>query len=341
MALMIFKGNAITAPKWLGDWGDDDAILAIPARVDPTQFPDDSGVSVTVDTAGAIATATSIPITALTSPQTTVQPLVAAGQVLIPSGSVLSFGIVGSGKFAKLTADGKYGDTSLSVEALPTALVSLDKAVFSFGGAEYIQSGRLLGRTYAERAAFTAFGAANVQNDDEIFLMVFDVVNARLNPDCELLRHGRQVKENYLPDYATMVADTGIADPTVAPTLGHAGTDGPAIFGLKYVGYSFTNAYGETKISPLSSVTTLTTEHISVADIAFPTGATGIKFYASPAPNDAGVEFVKELAAHAATTLLTDGAGPKPADTNTTKNPATGGKLDWIRRHYTCMIGVD
>lgn len=340
MALMEWKGNARTAPKWLKQWGDDLAIMAAPARLDWTQFTDDSGVSVTVDTAGAIATATSIPITALTSPQTSAMPTVASGQVLIPAGTTLSFGASGSGKFAKLTANAVYGDTSLAVEALPTALVSGDVAVYSVG-AEYIQSGRLVGRTYAERAAYTAFGAANVLSDDEIFLTVFDVPNARTNPDCELLRHGTLIAENYLPDYDVMSANTGIADPTVAPTLSHTGTDGPSAAGLRYVGYSFTNAYGETRMSPLSSVTTLTTEHIGIADIAFPSGATGIKFYSSPAVNDPNVLFNKELSAHAATTLIADATGDEPPTANTTKNPATGGKLDWIRRHYTCIIGVD
>lgn len=340
MATMAFKGNLRTPPVWAGDFGGREHQVAFPAKLDPTQFVDDSGIVFTVDVAGAAQGATTVPLVSLVSPGVTVQPLIAAGQILVRAGGIIPFGAAGSGKFARLTADAKYGDTSIAVEALPTALVSTDVGVVSNYNVEYIQSGRLLGRTYAEAASNTPFGPANVLTDEEVFLLLFDVANAKLVNDCELYRHHSQVKINYLPDYALMVADAGIVDPTIAPTLGHAGTDGSAGAGPYQVGYTFFNANGETKISPLATVTKLTTEHISVADIAFLTGATGIRFYASAGPTDPDLGFVKELVAHGATTLLTDGTGTRPPTANTTKG-SLGSRLDWLRRNYVCYMGVD
>ena len=72
-------------------------------------------------------------------------------------------------------------------------------------GKKYIPSGTLVGRTYAERDANTGFGLADVVTpDDEIYLLANDVLDADLEADCTLYRHGSLVKENFLPDWGTL-----------------------------------------------------------------------------------------------------------------------------------------
>lgn len=70
-------------------------------------------VTVDVGAAGASAGATSVPCNALSGP--------------IPSGAILDFGTT---KFAVLTADAATGATSLTVRAIPTALVDADVTTY-------------------------------------------------------------------------------------------------------------------------------------------------------------------------------------------------------------------
>lgn len=72
---------------------------------------------VTVDTGGALAAATTVPVEALTK--------------AIPSGSVLEFGT--STKIATVTALAAVGATSLTVSALPEALTAGDVAYSGYG----------------------------------------------------------------------------------------------------------------------------------------------------------------------------------------------------------------
>lgn len=73
-------------------------------------------VVVTVDTGGALANATSVPVTALSGP--------------IPNGTTLRFG---TKKFVALTAAAAAGATSLTVEAIPTALAGAETATYQGG----------------------------------------------------------------------------------------------------------------------------------------------------------------------------------------------------------------
>jgi hypothetical protein len=123
----------------------------------------------------------------------------------------------GGAKVATLTADAIIGATTLTVAALPTALVSTDTATYSVYGIEAIRSGTFVGRTYTERDAFTAFGPA-ATSDDELFLVAFDNPNARNNADIELVRHNSVVAENLLPDYGTGLLLGTSASPTALLT---------------------------------------------------------------------------------------------------------------------------
>jgi hypothetical protein len=90
----------------------------------------DGGVKVDVGAAGAGIGATSIPVSpALAGP--------------IPAGAVLDFG---TNKFARLTAAAVTGATTLTVAALPTALVDADVAYYWEPGApKYVKGGTVMG----------------------------------------------------------------------------------------------------------------------------------------------------------------------------------------------------
>lgn len=176
---------------------------------------------------------------------------------------------------------------------------------------------------------------------DEIYLMMFDIPDATLYNDCEFYRHHWLVKENYLPNYAAMAADIGVPSPQVAPTVSVGGTDGTVGAGQYFVGYTFITAAGETQISPLAAITKTTTQHLTVASIAFPTGATGINFYCSTAPNSGEIGFSKTLGAASATNLTADGTvAHTPPSVNGTVG-FWGTQLQIIRSLYTTIEGYN
>lgn len=72
-------------------------------------------------------------------------------------------------------------------------------------GKKPIESGVVVGRTFAERDLFTGFGPF-LETDDEIFIVAFDVEDALVIPECALIRPGFAVAENYLPGWAAYTA---------------------------------------------------------------------------------------------------------------------------------------
>lgn len=191
MAKMEFSSNTLTQPAWAGECLGTYTLIPAGAKLDPAQFDFDDAVTVTVGAAGAAVDDTTVPVDALSGK--------------IPSGTVLDFG---GDKFATLTADAAAGATSITVRALVTALVDDDTATYAGStGRKPVKSGTLVGRTFAERAAGTAFGPAAVATDEEIYLIAFDVVDLLHENNAELYRHNCVVKENLLPDWATYTAD--------------------------------------------------------------------------------------------------------------------------------------
>lgn len=189
MASISFPGNQLTPAAWAADGRGAETLVPGGARVVASQFNATDAVVVTTS-GSAAADATSIPVTALSG--------------AIPSGTLLYFGE--AKEFARLTANAAAGATSLTVEALPSAIESGDTATYAGTGTKpkTIKAGTLLGRTYTERDAGTGFGPADVAADEEIYLLAFDVTDAAKNPDCELYRHERLVKENMLPGWSSL-----------------------------------------------------------------------------------------------------------------------------------------
>lgn len=200
MAGIQFRGNQRTAPAWMADWAGREHLALFPAKLDPAQFQDVSGIKVAA-TANAIVGATSIAVTALdfsSLPNTTT--ISKTGNVLIPKGTTLNFT---GNKLAVTTADVLWGATSIPVVALLAQINTGDVAYYNKYGGIFVPSGTLVGRTYTERDANTPFGAGDYTTpDDELMLTAFDVPDLLLDNNVELYRIGERIYENYLPDYA-------------------------------------------------------------------------------------------------------------------------------------------
>lgn len=190
MSKMEISGfSANLRARWAGEPFGMDTLVRGGGQIDPAQFVAEDAVVVDVGAAGAVAGATSVPVSpALSGP--------------IPNGTVLDFG---GAKFARLTAAAAAGATSLTVAALPTALVDADVATYKGVKKKVVKSGTLIGRTFAEAAAGTPFGPA-ASTDDQVYLLAFEVPDADKNREVELYRYGKLVKTNFLPGWSTMAA---------------------------------------------------------------------------------------------------------------------------------------
>lgn len=189
---MLQQGPTLGSPEWMGDFASRDHLVPAPARLEAAQFYAPDAVSVVVGAAGAAGGATSVPVDALSGS--------------IPSGTVLHFG---TNKYATLSAAAAAGATSITVLAIPTALVDNDTAIYPGVTPKSVPSGTVIGRTIAERDAGTGYGPAAAA-DDEIYIIPFDIENVAVIDDCELYRHGSAVKENYLPGWSALAS--GVQD---------------------------------------------------------------------------------------------------------------------------------
>lgn len=187
MDAMTYIGPTRTAPRWCARFLGPENLHRAPAKVDASQFNAQDAVVVDLS-AGASAGAVSISFVALDGP--------------IPAGSLIDFGTT---KLAITTAAAPAGATSVAVRALPTALLTTDMGTYRGVGTVAIPSGTYLGRTFAERDAGTGYGPA-ADTDDERFLSAWPITNARTNPDVELVRHGVEIRTNFLPEYDTLAS---------------------------------------------------------------------------------------------------------------------------------------
>ena len=192
MAQVSFSNSQISASNFMAEELTDKVLVPGGARVIASEFFAPDAVRVVVATGGAAANATAIPVDAL---------VIQNGKD-IPANTVLDF--TGTKKFAVLTAAAVAGATSLTVEALPTALVAGDLAVYSGRTDKPIQAGLLVGRSFADRASRLPFGVADVATDEDIYLIAIGCADANINPEVTLLRYQSLIYEDRLPGWATM-----------------------------------------------------------------------------------------------------------------------------------------
>lgn len=339
MARMEISGNQFTKPHWCADFTvGSERMSPIPAKLDRAAFNNYYGVDIQLAGA-AIVGATSLTVAAISLPLPTANLLSATGVRIIPNGSIIVFNNA-TGQMCRLSADANQGDTTLTVYPIPVAFTGTEDTKWDGFNIIFVPSGVLVGRPVWGTGLWEP---GNPLTHAEMALLFYDVPNLIEQNNCELLRPnmGTTVKLNYLPQYTQMVADPGIVDPTVAPTAAAGGSDGAFVAGVYQVGYSYGNAYGETRISPLTPVTMTTTTHAAISDLgSFPTNATYCKFYMSPAPLDVNVQLAAVIGAHGAKNLLLPGSGKGPRTVNNTQS-GLGQQIPWISAHYNTITGVN
>jgi len=196
MPQVEFSTDTIGYQNFLAEEMSSYKLVPAGAKINPGEFAAYGSIFVTVATGGAAINAVSVPIAPLA-------PLAKVGTVILSIGTVLVFGVK---KFAILTAQALAGDVTITVQALPTALVATDAANYSPGYSKPIQAGLLVGRTFAERDSSTPYGAADVATDTDIYLIGVGCQDANINPEIVLLRHQTLIYENRLPGWDAMTA---------------------------------------------------------------------------------------------------------------------------------------
>lgn len=183
-------GYSLAQPAWCGDFLGRDQLLPGGAKIDASQFPVYTAVTVTLTAAAAVA-AVAITVTALAA--------------AIRPGTMLNFGLPGKMAFAPNGA--AAGATSIVVAPLARALVIGDTTTTDANAHAVVPSGTVVGRTFAQRNAGTSLHLA-LDTDEEFYIVAFENPNvARIN-DVALIRHGASVviKENFLSNFSTLSA---------------------------------------------------------------------------------------------------------------------------------------
>ena len=184
-----FEGQTQTTPPWVVDYVGRQQNLPGGGRLDPAAFAAMGDVTVTVAAAAAIG-ATAITVNALSD--------------AIPAGADLHFG---GGKFASLTADAPAGATTLAVVAIPTALAVGDTSVYNGPDRrKFVASGTPVGKDRGVATWGPVTVTAGAIDQDEVYLLLFDVQDATRDADAELYRHGNGVKYNRLPGWTRLPA---------------------------------------------------------------------------------------------------------------------------------------
>jgi hypothetical protein len=186
---MNVSAISMTPPVWVGRGIEPYDLIPAGAKLDASAFMAPDGARVTL-TANSAVDDTTLDVAALANP--------------IPSGTLLDFG---GKKLAITAADAAAGAITITVRAVPTALVTGDVAIYTGAMVKSIPAGTVVGRTYAERDAETAMGPA-ADTDDEVYLLAFTIDNVDDDNDATLLhgKRGMVVKENFLPNWTTLSA---------------------------------------------------------------------------------------------------------------------------------------
>jgi hypothetical protein len=198
MAQVTWTSYAFQLPEFAAEELSPETLIPGGARLDAAQFNAEDAQTITL-VAGAVTAGSNKTLT-LTAPLS----------FDIPAGTILDFG---SGEFCTLNNGAKKGATTITGVTVAADLEGSESVVFKgVLPRKPIRAGILVGRTYAERDAGTAYGPADVATpDDEIFLVAFGVTDAAISSDVTLLRHGTLIYEDKLPDWASLASNVKAA----------------------------------------------------------------------------------------------------------------------------------
>lgn len=189
MAKVEFSYDQNSFPAWAAEQLTPDTMVPGGAKLDPTAFPRQDQQIITL--AAGIVTAGNG------------KTLTLASALLYPllAGTILDFG---SGEIATLTLNAPKGATSFTNVSLAADLEGGETYLhLGFSPFRIVESGTLVGRTFAERTARFPFGVADVTTpDDELFLTASTASDLANNNDVTLLRHGTLIYEDKLPNWA-------------------------------------------------------------------------------------------------------------------------------------------
>lgn len=194
MAQVTWTSSAFECPAFAAEELTPDKLIPGGARINPAAFNAEDAQTLTL-AAGAVTAGSNKTLT-----------LTAAIAHDIPAGYILDFG---SGEFCTLVNGASKDATTITGVTVAADLEGGESITYpGISPRKPIAAGTLIGRTYTERDAGTAYGVADVATpDDEIFLVAFGATDAAINPDVTLLRHGTLIYENKLPNWATLTTN--------------------------------------------------------------------------------------------------------------------------------------
>lgn len=193
---VTWTSSTLQQPEWAAECLPADKLLNAGTQLDIAQFMFSDSVSLTL-AAGAVTAGSNKTLT-LTSGLT-------GG---IPAGTILDFG---AGEYATLTVKASEGATTITGVTLAADLEGGESATYKgSSGHITVESGKLVGRTYTERANGDGFGPA-VSTDDEIYIVAFQVERAEIDSGFTAVRHETLVYEDKLPGWNEFDANTKAA----------------------------------------------------------------------------------------------------------------------------------
>ena len=183
-------------PKWPA-WIPKDAIapqVLLPGghQADPSQFESIDAQTITLARAASAG-------------ENVILQLTSYLENFLPQGQKLDFG---DGKIATLTKPANNWPTSLTVNLEADVVAGDSYRHPGLSGRTTITGGTLVGRTYDERSAGKGYGPADIEGDDEVFLVVWTNSWLEQNRDIALLRRRSIVYENRLPGWSSLDAAT-------------------------------------------------------------------------------------------------------------------------------------
>lgn len=192
MAFQTFRTtNDVVQPNWMAEPLFPHVLIPGGAKIVAASFPRVDQVAITL-AAGAVTAGSGKTVT-----------FTAGLSGALPAGTILDFG---SSEFVTFPTGASAGATSVTDAVVAADLEGGETATYLGIGDRRVESGTLLGRTFTERDAGTGFGPWAL-NDDEVYLLAFQIDNALIDNDVTLVRPQTLIKENWLPDWANYSSD--------------------------------------------------------------------------------------------------------------------------------------